>query len=123
MVLRRSLGVDVLAFEHPSGGRQLVKGTIEPGEAPEEAAVRELFEERAWSRSPSEISERGRRVSKSKSGRFIFVSLPANCRSAGSTIQKTMAAKTSTSSGIRCWRRPRKAGMKSMFALLRTFAA
>jgi 8-oxo-dGTP pyrophosphatase MutT (NUDIX family) len=45
VVLRRSLGVDVLAFEHPFGGRQLVKGTIEPGEAPGEAAVRELFEE------------------------------------------------------------------------------
>ncbi len=33
------------AFEHPKAGLQIVKGTIKPGEAPERAAARELFEE------------------------------------------------------------------------------
>lgn len=36
---------EILVFEHPLAGRQLVKGTIEAGESGEEAAVRELFEE------------------------------------------------------------------------------
>lgn len=35
----------LLMFEHPSAGTQIVKGTIEPGENPERAAARELFEE------------------------------------------------------------------------------
>ena len=37
--------VEVLAFRHPIAGCQLVKGTIEPGESPEDAALRELAEE------------------------------------------------------------------------------
>lgn len=36
---------EVLAFTHPSAGKQFVKGTIEPGEAPLDAATRELREE------------------------------------------------------------------------------
>ena len=36
---------EVLAFQHPLAGRQLVKGTIEAGEPAKSAAVRELFEE------------------------------------------------------------------------------
>jgi 8-oxo-dGTP pyrophosphatase MutT (NUDIX family) len=36
---------EVLAFQHPSAGRQFVKGTIESQESPAEAAVRELKEE------------------------------------------------------------------------------
>ena len=35
----------LLAFEHPMAGTQFVKGTIEPGESPERAALRELYEE------------------------------------------------------------------------------
>lgn len=35
----------VLAFRHPHAGLQLVKGTPEPGEAPDETALRELWEE------------------------------------------------------------------------------
>jgi 8-oxo-dGTP pyrophosphatase MutT (NUDIX family) len=34
-----------VAFEHPLAGFQLVKGSIEPGESPEAAAVREMQEE------------------------------------------------------------------------------
>lgn len=43
-----SLGVtvrEILAFTHPKAGKQLIKGTIEPGESPAIAAVRELCEE------------------------------------------------------------------------------
>ena len=35
----------ILAFRHPVAGNQLVKGSIEKLESPEEAALRELFEE------------------------------------------------------------------------------
>lgn len=40
-------GVEVLAFAHadPDSGIQIPKGTIEKGEAPEEAALREAYEE------------------------------------------------------------------------------
>jgi 8-oxo-dGTP pyrophosphatase MutT (NUDIX family) len=37
--------LEVLAFRHPLAGLQLVKGTIEPGELPAHAALRELWEE------------------------------------------------------------------------------
>ena len=36
---------EILAFRHPRAGYQLVKGTIEPGETPAAAALRELAEE------------------------------------------------------------------------------
>jgi len=36
---------EVLAFRHPQAGLRLVKGTIEPGEMPDAAALRELAEE------------------------------------------------------------------------------
>lgn len=46
LVLRRSEGVnEFMAFRHPSLGKQLVKGTIEKGEPPAQAACRELVEE------------------------------------------------------------------------------
>ena len=35
----------ILVFRHPFAGVQLVKGTIEPGEGPADAALRELREE------------------------------------------------------------------------------
>jgi 8-oxo-dGTP pyrophosphatase MutT (NUDIX family) len=37
--------IEVLMFEHPLAGPQLVKGTVEPGESVSEASVRELAEE------------------------------------------------------------------------------
>lgn len=40
-----ALRIEVLAFRHPIAGCQLVKGTIEPGESPGEAALREFTEE------------------------------------------------------------------------------
>lgn len=36
---------EILAFRHPTAGLQIVKGTIEPGESPDAAALRELAEE------------------------------------------------------------------------------
>lgn len=45
--------IEVLAFNHPSAGKQFVKGTIESGETPRAAAERELREESGISvRSP-----------------------------------------------------------------------
>jgi len=38
-------GLGGLAFEHPLAGLQLVKSSIEPGETPQAAALRELEEE------------------------------------------------------------------------------
>jgi 8-oxo-dGTP pyrophosphatase MutT (NUDIX family) len=37
--------MDLLLFEHPYAGIQFPAGTVEPGEAPEAAAVRETYEE------------------------------------------------------------------------------
>lgn len=36
---------EILAFRHRKAGHQIVKGTVEPGEAPADAALRELEEE------------------------------------------------------------------------------
>ncbi|MCY1374406.1 hypothetical protein D9M69_617460 [compost metagenome] len=45
-VVLRHLGLpEILVFEHPLAGIQLVKGSIESGESPERAALRELAEE------------------------------------------------------------------------------
>jgi ADP-ribose pyrophosphatase YjhB (NUDIX family) len=43
--------IEILAFEHPLAGKQIVKGTLENGEAIADGCVRELFEEsgiKAW---------------------------------------------------------------------------
>jgi len=45
VVLRFTNCLQILAFEHPLAGLQLVKGSVEPGETPADAAVRELLEE------------------------------------------------------------------------------
>jgi len=45
IVIRRRKSLEVLSFRHPFAGSQLVKGTIEVGEEPESAALRELAEE------------------------------------------------------------------------------
>jgi 8-oxo-dGTP pyrophosphatase MutT (NUDIX family) len=45
VLFRDSSMRQILAFEHPEQGFQLVKGTIEPGEHPRDAALRELEEE------------------------------------------------------------------------------
>jgi 8-oxo-dGTP pyrophosphatase MutT (NUDIX family) len=56
VIIRRREGLEVLAFRHPIAGLQLVKGTIEAGEKPPDAALRELIEESGLSgRNPREI--------------------------------------------------------------------
>jgi 8-oxo-dGTP pyrophosphatase MutT (NUDIX family) len=45
VVFRDASMRQILAFEHPNAGRQLVKGGIEPGETLRAAALRELQEE------------------------------------------------------------------------------
>ncbi|WP_083188316.1 NUDIX hydrolase [Pseudomonas cerasi] len=45
VVLRSRQALEILAFEHPLAGLQLVKGSVEPGESTDVAAVRELVEE------------------------------------------------------------------------------
>lgn len=45
VVLSFTQGPRILLFRHPLAGVQLVKGTIAQGEAPREAALRELVEE------------------------------------------------------------------------------
>lgn len=45
VVFSSSLPTRLLLFRHPLAGTQLVKGTIENGEPPGEAALRELAEE------------------------------------------------------------------------------
>ncbi|WP_309569841.1 NUDIX domain-containing protein [Deinococcus sp.] len=52
-------GVHLLVFEHPHvpvAGVQVPAGGVEPGETPEEAAVRELLEESAWPSLPHDFS-------------------------------------------------------------------
>ena len=51
--------VQLLVFRHPSAGVQIVKGTLEPGEAPGKAALRELAEESGIT-SVTEISYKGK---------------------------------------------------------------
>ncbi len=45
VVRERNGDFEILAFQHPCLDYQLVKGTIELNEKPENAAVRELYEE------------------------------------------------------------------------------
>jgi 8-oxo-dGTP pyrophosphatase MutT (NUDIX family) len=45
VVLTSSPPIRILLFRHPLAGTQLVKGTIEKGETPGQAALRELTEE------------------------------------------------------------------------------
>lgn len=45
LIRRKAQTLEILAFRHPLAGMQLVKGSIEPNETYENAAIRELFEE------------------------------------------------------------------------------
>lgn len=45
VVFRHADEIEILAFQHPLAGLQLVKGTIEENESAQEAAIRELAEE------------------------------------------------------------------------------
>uniref|UniRef100_UPI00124C1F65 NUDIX domain-containing protein n=1 Tax=Acinetobacter ursingii TaxID=108980 RepID=UPI00124C1F65 len=45
LIRRKAQTLEILAFRHPLAGIQLVKGSIEPNETYDYAAIRELFEE------------------------------------------------------------------------------
>lgn len=45
VVLRTKQSLEILVFEHPLAGFQLVKGSVESGETTAAAAIRELHEE------------------------------------------------------------------------------
>ncbi|MCH7393019.1 NUDIX domain-containing protein [Acinetobacter dispersus] len=54
VILRHQVyGFEILAFQHPLAGIQLVKGIIEQEEKYDEAAIRELFEEAGLNAEPS----------------------------------------------------------------------
>ncbi|NIE72899.1 NUDIX domain-containing protein [Pantoea sp. Ap-967] len=53
VVLRTREALEILAFEHPLAGLQLVKGSVEPGEPTDLAAVRELKEEAGLRSTPT----------------------------------------------------------------------
>lgn len=44
-IVLRNHDSEILVFRHPLAGIQIVKGTVEPNESLEEAALRELYEE------------------------------------------------------------------------------
>jgi 8-oxo-dGTP pyrophosphatase MutT (NUDIX family) len=54
-------GPELLVFRHPVAGTQLPKGSVEPGERPEDAARREL-EEESGIVTTAEVAEVGRHV-------------------------------------------------------------
>jgi len=56
VVLRQREVLEILAFEHPLAGFQLVKGTVETDELPLAAALRELYEEAGISEATFEQS-------------------------------------------------------------------
>jgi 8-oxo-dGTP pyrophosphatase MutT (NUDIX family) len=57
VVFRDASMRQILAFEHPEAGRQLVKGRIEPGEDARAAALRELQEEAGIAPTQTQIAE------------------------------------------------------------------
>ena|SRR5215813_1489450 len=101
VVLRRSgETLQILVFEHPLAGRQLVKGTIESGESVEIAALRELSEE-SGIESASVLRHLGTWSSGFEGQIWAFVECTPHgvLPEEGSTMPLTMAVTRSTSSG------------------------
>jgi len=77
-VLRRA-GVhqEILAFRHPVAGCQLIKGTLEPGEAVEAGALRELHEEAGLAGTVADGSRwSSAEVAESQIWHFVPVNVP-----------------------------------------------
>ena len=100
VVFRDSSLQQILAFEHPKAGLQLVKGRIEPGENARAAALREL-EEEAGIADTAIASDLGTWHSEHKGHIWSFqlCTFSQSCRKPGPTFAPTMAATTSGSSG------------------------
>lgn len=79
----------ILAFQHPSAGKQLVKGTLEAGEELGPAVLRELLEESGLNLSAASLIGELEHLHLSRSGQpeknqqqlwYLFVlDAPANC--------------------------------------------
>jgi hypothetical protein len=119
VVLRHKNGViEILAFEHPLAGSQLIKGTIEPGENFLEAALRELAEEAGIVRA-----QVGKTLGIWQSGYqqqiWVFVECIPQQALAGTWVHRAPddGGNTSASSGIRCM------GRSTLHSGTRSFAA
>ncbi len=100
VVFRDASMQQILAFEHPKAGVQLVKGGIEPGESVRAAALRELAEESGIAETGiAEDWAPGNPAIAVTYGRSNFAHFRADCPKPGRTIAPTTAATTSNSSG------------------------
>ncbi len=86
VVLSSVLPYKILLFRHPLAGVQLVKGTIEKGETPSEAVLRELAEESGISDAViGDDLGLGMPTTWVRSGRFNCATWKERCLSAGLT--------------------------------------
>ena len=106
-------GSKLLVFRHPSAGIQLVKGTIESGEGPEAAALRELREESGIADAAIcedlglwDADYEGR------SGPSSFALSHKLCQNPGNTDAEMMAALTCASSGTRSMPGRQRSGIR-----------
>lgn len=77
VILRQQNGIwQILAFRHPKAGTQLMKGTVEEDERPEDAVLRELGEESGieQARIVKKIGEMG--LSKTRQHWHLFLCQP-----------------------------------------------
>lgn len=65
--------IEILVFQHPTSGIQLVKGTLETHESILDAAIRELFEESGIIRTTSDCTYIGKHSIASIPWHFIAV--------------------------------------------------
>lgn len=77
---------EILAFRHPLAGNQLVKGTIEVGEDPLKAVLRELEEESGliqtqaeWIAELEHLIQRPESLTEKQIWQLYILDAPANC--------------------------------------------
>lgn len=110
VVIRGQGAIEILAFEHPLAGLQLVKGTIESGESSRAAALRELREESGLSAS-NVSADLGIWTSGYENQIWAFHLCEVDHQpNPGYTALATMVGMTSNSFGIRCRNSPMSNG-------------
>lgn len=112
VVLRESGGLEVLAFEHPLAGLQLVKGRLEPGESPRRQLSENCLKRLGFEPKLFEISGFSSTLRRSRSGRSTNANPARRCPMHGHTAQRTTAAMYSGSSGIPLPRSRAKHGIR-----------
>lgn len=100
VVLRGRETLEILAFEHPLAGFQLVKGSVEPGESTDLAAVRELKEEAGIQSTVGRHLGERRSIVTRHTWAFLNVMLTKTFLILGCILQKMMEAMNSDSFGI-----------------------